>query len=105
MEITDESFKKEVLENKKLVVVDFWASWCMPCQMLKPVMEEIQKDVGEKADIRTMNVDDSPETTKEYSIMSIPAVLFFKDGELIETLVGMNPKENYINMINELSEK
>ncbi len=105
MEIKDENFKKEVLDSKKLVMIDFWASWCMPCQMLKPTIEEIAKEVEGKADVRFMNIDESPNTAKEYSVMSIPTVLFFKDGDHVETLVGMHPKDTYINIINELSEK
>lgn len=105
MEVNDANFKEEVLGSDKLVVVDFWASWCMPCQMLKPVMEEIAEEVKEKADVKTLNIDDNPDIAKEYNIMSIPAVLFFKDGELVDTMVGMHPKESYIQLIEELSAK
>ncbi len=104
MEITDKEFKKEVLDSKKLVMIDFWATWCMPCQMLKPLVEEIAKEVGDKAMVRTMDVDENPETAKAYNIMSVPAILFFKDGELVDTVVGMHPKDTYINIIEELSE-
>jgi thioredoxin 1 len=103
MEITDKEFKKEILDSKKLAMVDFWATWCMPCQMLKPVMEEISKEYGEKIMVRAMDVDQNPETAKAYNIMSIPAVLFFKGGELVDTLVGMHPKDTYISVIEELS--
>lgn len=103
MDITDENFKKEVLESKKLVVVDFWAPWCMPCQILKPTLEELANEVKDKADVKFVNVDDCPETAKEYNIMSVPAVLFFKNGELVDTAIGTHAKENYIKIIDELS--
>jgi thioredoxin 1 len=103
MEITDKEFKKEILDSGKLAMVDFWATWCMPCQMLKPVTEEIAKEVGDKAMIRAMDVDENPETAKTYNVMSIPTVLFFKDGELVDTVVGVHPKETYTSIIDELS--
>ncbi len=103
MEINDESFEKEVLESKKLVMVDFWAPWCMPCQMLKPVVEEIAKEVEEKASVKTMNVDESPKTSEKYNIRSIPAVLFFKDGEVVKEVIGIQSKENYKEVIEELA--
>ena len=103
MEINDKNFEQEVLESDKLVMVDFWASWCMPCMSLKPVIEEIAEEVKDKAKVGFLNIDECPETTKKYSVMSVPAILFFKDGELKETMIGMHPKENYVKVIDELS--
>ncbi len=103
MDIKDADFQKEVLENKKLVLVDFWALWCMPCQMLTPVIEEIGEEMKEKADVKKMNVDECPETAEKYSIKGIPAVLFFKNGEVVKEIKGMQSKEVYVKEIEELS--
>ncbi len=103
MEITDDVFQKEVLENEKLVVVDFWAPWCMPCQMLKPMIEELGEEVKEKADVKTMNVDENQKTASEYNISSIPAVLFFKNGKVVKEMIGMQSKDSYMQAIDELN--
>ncbi len=103
MEINDQNFQKDVLENQKLVMVDFWAPWCMPCQMLKPMIEELGEEMKEKVDVKTMNVDENQETAKKYGIQSIPAVFFFKNGEVVKELIGMQSKEAYEKEIEELS--
>ncbi len=103
MEVNDQNFQQEVLENKKLVMVDFWAPWCMPCQMLKPQIEELAETMKEKVDVKTMNVDESPQTAGEYEIRSIPAVFFFKNGEIIKQVVGMQSKDVYVKEIEKLS--
>ncbi len=103
MDIKDADFQKQVLENEKLSVVDFWAPWCMPCQMLKPVMDELAKEKEDKADIFKMNVDECPETSEKYNIKGIPAVLFFKNGEVVKEISGMQSKEVYEKAIEELS--
>ncbi len=103
MEVNDQNFQQEVLENKKLVMVDFWAPWCMPCQMLKPQIEELAETMKEKVDVKTMNVDESPQTAGAYEIRSIPAVFFFKDGEIVKQVIGMQSKDTYIKAVDELS--
>ncbi len=103
MELNDENFEKEVLEEKGPVLVDFWASWCMPCQALKPVIEEIAQEVKDKAKVGFVNIDECPETTQKYNVQSVPTILFFKNGELKDTMIGMHPKENYVKIIDELS--
>lgn len=91
--ITDKNFQKEVLEDKGVVLVDFWAPWCGPCRMLGPIVEEIAKDFEGKAKVGKLNVDESPESAGKYGVMSIPTVMIFKKGEAVETLVGVQPKE------------
>jgi thioredoxin 1 len=103
MEINNQNFQKDVLENKNLVMVDFWAPWCMPCQMLKPMVEELGEEMKEKVDVKTMNVDENQETAKKYGIQSIPAVFFFKNGEVVKEVIGMQSKDSYIEIIDELS--
>ncbi len=103
MDIKDADFQKEVLENEKLTIVDFWAPWCMPCQMLTPIIEELAEEMKEKADVYKMNVDECPETAEKYGIKGIPAVLFFKNGEVVKEMKGMQSKEVYVKEIEELS--
>jgi thioredoxin 1 len=94
--LTDSNFKDEV--SSGLVLVDFWAPWCGPCRMLAPILEEVAKEV-EDVTIGKLNVDEQQSTAQEFQIMSIPAVMLFKDGEVVETLIGLRPKEAYLEAI------
>ena len=97
--VTDENFKTEVLDYKGLVLVDFWAPWCGPCRMLGPVIEEIAEEQKDKVKVCKMNVDENMEYPQKYGIMSIPSILLFKNGELVETMIGLQPKDAYIQAI------
>ncbi|MEA3357377.1 MAG: thioredoxin, partial [Patescibacteria group bacterium] len=90
--LTDENFSSEVLDSNKPVLVDFWASWCMPCKMLGPIIEEVAVEFGDKVKVCKLNVDEAGETASKYSIMSIPAVFIFKSGEAVERLIGLRQK-------------
>lgn len=92
-DVTDETFQKEVIEAsfKKPVVVDFWAPWCGPCLMLKPIMEQVGKEYSDKVSVVKFNVEENQEMAMVYGIMSIPAVKMFKDGEIIGEFVGARP--------------
>jgi thioredoxin 1 len=94
--LTDTNFKDEI--SSGLVLVDFWAPWCGPCRMLGPIIEEIAEEV-EGVTIGKLNVDENPQTAQEYQIMSIPNVILFKDGEPVETLIGLRPKEAYLEAV------
>lgn len=94
-DFTDDKFQEEVLENDKVVLVDFWAVWCMPCQMLTPVIEELAENFGDKVVIGKLNVDDNRETAMKYQVMSIPTVALFKGGEIVEKFIGVQPKQVY----------
>lgn len=96
---TDANFKSEVLEFKGKVLVDFWATWCGPCQMLAPVMEEISEELGEKIKVVKVDVDESPETAGNYNVSSIPTVILFVDGQIKDTLIGFRQKKDYLDMI------
>ncbi len=98
-----DDFKKEVLEEKgKIVLVDFWAVWCMPCQMLHPILEALETELEEKIKIVKVNVDEQRELAAEYGIMSIPTVMIFKDGKVAKQIVGVRSKDEYEAAINEL---
>ncbi|ACF45965.1 MAG: thioredoxin [Prosthecochloris sp.] len=94
---TDQNFKAEVLDSGKVALVDFWAAWCGPCQMLGPVIEDLAGDYEGKAVIAKVNVDENPNIAAEYGIRSIPTMLIFKNGEIVDQMVGAMPK----NMIAE----
>ena len=99
--LNDENFKKEVLESEELVLVDFWAPWCMPCRMLAPTIEEIAEEMDGKIKVCKMNVDENVQYPQEYGIMSIPTVMLFKDGQVVETMIGLQPKEEIVKTIQE----
>ena len=90
--LTKENFENEVLKSDKPVLVDFWASWCGPCMMLAPIVEEIAKENKDTIKIGKVNVDEQSELAREYNIMSIPAVMVFKDGKITNSSVGFRPK-------------
>ena len=92
---TDANFQAEVLESNQLVLVDFWAAWCGPCRALGPTIDALAEQYEGEVKIGKLNVDDNPEVASQLGISSIPAVLLFKDGEVIETLVGVRGKEAY----------
>ncbi|EAF9294448.1 thioredoxin [Listeria monocytogenes] len=97
-EITDATFEQETSEG--LVLTDFWATWCGPCRMVAPVLEEIQEERGEALKIVKMDVDENPETPGSFDVMSIPTLLIKKDGEVVETIIGYRPKEELDEVIN-----
>ncbi|MES2381304.1 MAG: thioredoxin [Bacteroidota bacterium] len=92
LEINDGNFEEVVLKSKVPVLVDFWAEWCGPCRMVGPLVDELSKEYDGKAVIGKVNVDFNPKIATDYGIMSIPALLFFKDGQLVDKQVGAVPK-------------
>lgn len=89
--ITDAIFQNETATGT--VLVDFWAPWCGPCKMIASVLDELSTEIGDKAKIVKINVDDNPESAAKYNVMSIPTLLIFKDGQVVNQLVGMQPKD------------
>lgn len=96
---TTENFETEVLGSDVPVLVDFWATWCMPCRMLAPVIEEIASENEGKIKVGKVNVDENPDLASKYRVMSIPTVLVFKNGELTATSVGVDSKENILKLL------
>ena len=98
-QFTDSNFETEVLKSDKPVLVDLWAEWCGPCRMLTPIIEELHTEYEGKAVIGKMNVDENPEISAKYSVRSIPTILIFKDGELVDKQVGVVPKSALVKKL------
>ncbi|MBR2226089.1 MAG: thioredoxin [Bacteroidales bacterium] len=96
---TNTSFDS-LLENEKLVIVDFWATWCGPCRMLSPLLDEVEEEMSDKITVVKVNVDDADEIAMRYRIMSIPTLLFFKNGQVVDKTVGAMPKSTLVDKIN-----
>ncbi|MBW2275291.1 MAG: thioredoxin [Deltaproteobacteria bacterium] len=91
-EVTDETFDAEVLKSDKPVVVDFWAEWCAPCRAIAPAVKQLADEHGDRVKIVKFNIDDSTGTPAQYGIRSIPTLLAFKDGQVVDQLTGPRPK-------------
>ena len=92
---TDKDFEEQVLKSDTPVVVDFWAPWCAPCRIVSPIVEELAKEYEGKLKIGKLNVDENPENASKYGVMSIPSLIFFKNGQPVKTMIGAQSKENY----------
>jgi thioredoxin 1 len=104
LELSSKNFEEDVLKFKGLVLVDFWAEWCGPCKALGPIIEELGNEMKDEKNVKIakLNVDENAEIAQKYSIMSIPTLKFFKDGEFVEDMVGIQSKEEIIKKIKEL---
>ena len=91
--VNDQEFQTTVLESETPVLVDFWAEWCVPCHMVSPVVEQIGQEKGERLKVAKVNIDDNPQATRQYGVMSIPSLILFKDGKEVARVVGAKPKD------------
>ncbi len=101
MRLNDQNFEKEVLKSDLPVLVDFWASWCSPCKMAGPVIDQLEKDYAGKVKVGKLNVDENPQIAQKYMVMSIPTVIIFKNGKEIKRQVGFPGREGYIKILEE----
>ncbi|WP_448579428.1 thioredoxin TrxA [Thermaurantiacus sp.] len=92
VKVTDSSFDADVLQADRPVVVDFWAEWCGPCRMIAPALEEISQELDGRVTIAKINIDEEPETAMKFGIRSIPTMMIFRDGEVVATKQGAEPK-------------
>lgn len=99
--LTNSNFNEEVLKSDIPVLVDFWATWCGPCMMMSPIVEEIAQEFDGKIKVGKINVDEEDELASEYEIYSIPTLILFKNGEKVGQLIGYTQKDDLINFINE----
>ncbi|MCG8449936.1 MAG: thioredoxin [Pirellulales bacterium] len=102
-EFTDENFQSEVLDSDQPVLVDFWAAWCGPCRMVSPTIEKLSQEYEGLVKVGKLNVDEHPQATGSFGVNSIPAVLLFKGGQVVEKFVGVQPKEHYQQALNKLA--
>ena len=96
--ITQENFAQEVLQSEKPVLLDFWASWCGPCRMLSPIVDEVAEERGD-VKVGKVNVDEQPELAGEFGVMSIPTLLVFEQGKLVRQAVGARPKASVLDLL------
>lgn len=96
--LTKDSYHNEVMETEKVVVIDFWATWCGPCKMMAPVVEEVAKDYSD-VKVCKVNVDEEPELSNAFKIVSIPTIVVIKNGEIIDSVVGYRPKKDIEKII------
>ncbi len=99
IEFSEGNFESEVLKSDVPVLVDFWATWCPPCRALSPVIDELASELDGAAKVGKVNIDDEKDIAVKYGINAIPTVLIFKDGEIVQTLVGAKDKQSYVDAL------
>jgi thioredoxin 1 len=104
IELTEDNFKMEILEDPGVCVVDFWAEWCSPCRMMGPIFDQASEEAAGKAKFASLNVDEVRAVAAEYGVMSIPTLIFFKGGQKVKQLSGVQDKETVVRIIGEVAE-
>lgn len=100
-EVTDQDFEQQILKSEKPALVDFWADWCVPCHMVSPVVEEIGTDKADVLRVAKLNVDDNPDTSRKFSVLSIPTLILFVNGEERARVIGAKPKDAILREIDQ----
>jgi len=103
LELSDSTFETEVLKSDRPVVVDFWAEWCGPCRQIAPIIKQLATEYGDRVKITKLNVDEAPQSAGNFGVRSIPTVLAFRDGEVVQQLVGARPKSAFVEMVEKLA--
>lgn len=98
LDVTDENFS-EVIKNSTLTIIDFWAPWCGPCRMLSPVFEQVAADMGTRAVFGKVNIDDNPDAASKCGVRSIPTLIMFRSGEVVDSKTGVVPKESIVSWV------
>ncbi len=101
-DVTDATFQQQVLQAKNPVLVDFWAPWCGPCKVVSPIVEELGKEYAGKVDVVKVNVDDNPQVSGTYGIMSIPTLMVFRNGQPVKSTIGAQPKDSLKRLVDEV---
>ena len=102
LEVTDANFDQEVKQSNVPVLVDFWAVWCGPCQVLGPIIEEVARDMSGKVTVGKVNVDENPAVSQKFGIMSIPTIMIFKNGTVVKQFIGVQSKETLVGELTKL---
>ena len=102
IEVTDQSFQKDVLEAGGAVLVDFWAPWCGPCKAIAPMLEELTTEMNGRLTLAKLDVDENPEAASQYGVRSIPMLVLFRNGEVVDSTVGASSKANLVKWLEEL---
>lgn len=102
IELNASNFEEEVLKSEVAVLVDFWALWCIPCQMVTPIVEQLAREYEGKVKFCKLNIEETPEIADRYSIMSIPTLLLFKEGKVVDRIIGAVPKQQIITKLNKI---
>jgi thioredoxin 1 len=95
-DVTDDGFQRTVLDSETPVLVDFWAEWCVPCHMVSPIVEELGTERGDALKVAKLNIDENPQATRTYGVMSIPSLILFKGGEEVARVIGAKPKDQIL---------
>lgn len=102
IEINDNNFEDEVLKSDKPVLVDLWAPWCGPCRMVAPIIDKVASSYSDKFKFTKINIDENPKSPSQYGVMSIPTLLFFKNGKVVDTVIGAVPESTLKNKVEEV---